>query len=79
MSKKIICNPYDFIKMSNKNHNNTRKLLNVQKGYVLHHKDENMMYDDPERYAQWNPEGWVRKKLPHKVPAWNKGLKKEVM
>ena len=46
MSKKIICNPYDFIKM---------------------------FFDEDA------PEGWVRKKLPHKVPAWNKGLKKEVM
>lgn len=59
MSKQILCNPYDFMKMAQVNRNNTKKLLNVPAGYVMHHRDERMMYDDPERYAQWNPEDLV--------------------
>lgn len=42
--------------LSRKNKRKTRELLNVPKGYVLHHKDPNMQYVDIERYIQWNPE-----------------------
>lgn len=42
-------------------HNNyvTRKLLNVPDGYVLHHVDETLRFNDVERYIEWRPEDVV--------------------
>ena len=35
------------------------KYFNVQKGYVLHHKDITMRETNLERYIQWLPEDFV--------------------
>ena len=42
-----------------KNHKRATKEMNVPKGYVLHHKDPSWLYNDIERYIQWNPEDLV--------------------
>ena len=31
----------------------------AKKGYCLHHKDETLKYENPERYKEWNPEDLV--------------------
>lgn len=35
------------------------KYFNVQKGYVLHHKDDTLMLTDVNRYIEWRPEDLV--------------------
>ena len=42
--------------ISRRNHYKAYKLLNVQKGWVLHHKDTNLRHNDIERYILWLPE-----------------------
>ena len=42
----------EMIKISNYNNQVTRKLLNVPKGWHMHHKDETLRYDDPWRYIK---------------------------
>lgn len=44
---------------SDRNNARTRVKLNVPKGYVLHHIDENMKYENPMRYIQWREEDVV--------------------
>lgn len=43
-------------KISRQNYEKTRKLLNVPKGYVLHHKDKDLRHNNVDRYIQWLPE-----------------------
>lgn len=31
----------------------------AKKGYVLHHKDETLRHENPDRYNEWNPEDLV--------------------
>ena len=45
--------------LSARNRYATGKLLNVPKGCVLHHVDENMRHENVERYIQWRPEDVV--------------------
>lgn len=44
------------LRISARNRYKTGKLLNVKKGFVLHHIDEQMKYNNPERYILWLPE-----------------------
>ena len=43
-------------KISNHNRYQARKILDVPKGYVMHHKDPDLMYNDIERYIEWRIE-----------------------
>lgn len=45
--------------ISRKNHKKAEKELNLQKGYVLHHKDHKLKDTDIERYIEWNVEDLV--------------------
>ena len=44
------------LKISRHNRLKTRKVLNVPKGYDLHHRDESLRHTDIERYILWLPE-----------------------
>ena len=47
------------IKKSRHYNHLSRKILNVPKGYVMHHKDESLRYNDPDRYIEWRPEDLI--------------------
>ena len=42
----------EMIDISERNRAATRKLLNVPKGYHMHHIDEELRHNDPWRYIQ---------------------------
>ncbi len=44
------------LSISKKNRLKTRKLLNVPKGYDLHHKNPSLRHNNIDRYIQWLPE-----------------------
>ena len=50
------------------------KYFNVQKGYVLHHKDITMRETNLERYIQWLPEDLVVMSLSEHSKLHNTGL-----
>lgn len=41
------------------NREKAAKFFNLQKGYVLHHKDHTLRHNDIERYILWNPEDLI--------------------
>ena len=43
----------------NENYKKARKYFNLQKGWVLHHKDEALRHNNLERYLEWRPEDLV--------------------
>ena len=45
--------------LSRRNHAKAVKYFNLQKGFVLHHKDETLRHNDAERYIEWRPEDLV--------------------
>ena len=49
------------IEVNRKNHDKARKYFGIlgNKDLDLHHKDETLMYTDPERYNEWRPEDLV--------------------
>ena len=38
------------------NYKKAVEYFNLQKGWVLHHKDENLKYTDIDRYIEWRPD-----------------------
>ena len=50
------------------------KYFNVQKGYVLHHKDNTLMLTDINRYIEWRPEDLVVMTLSEHSKLHNTGL-----
>lgn len=50
------------------------KYFNVQKGYVLHHKDDTLMLTDINRYIEWRPEDLVVMTLSEHSKLHNTGL-----
>ena len=50
------------------------KYFNVQKGYVLHHKDDTLMLTDVNRYIEWRPEDLVVMTLSEHSKLHNTGL-----
>ena len=49
------------IEVNRANHDKAREYFGIlgNKEYDLHHKDETLMYVDPERYNEWRPEDLV--------------------
>ena len=45
--------------LSRRNHYRAAKYFNLQKGWVLHHKDETLRHTDIARYIEWRPEDLV--------------------
>lgn len=45
--------------LSTRNKRKAYKRFNLQKGFVLHHKDEDLMSNDIDRYIQWNDEDLI--------------------
>lgn len=43
-------------KIYNHNYKKAKEHFNLQKGYVLHHKDDSWQHEDIERYIEWRPE-----------------------
>ena len=50
------------------------KYFNVQKGYVLHHKDDTLMLTNINRYIEWRPEDLVVMTLSEHSKLHNTGL-----
>ena len=50
------------------------KYFNVQKGYVLHHKDDTLMLTNINRYIEWRPEDLVVMSLSEHSKLHNTGL-----
>ena len=57
----------------NKNYYKARKYFNLQKGWVLHHKDETLRHNNLERYLEWRPEDLVPMKREEHLAYHSKG------
>lgn len=58
--------------INRKNHYQRKKELKVKPGYVLHHKDVNMRFNDIDRYIEWRPEDLVVLSLSEHTTLHNK-------